>query len=437
MPSTVSHSQLKSLSWRVNLLWTSAGTLVYAAGNWAILCLIAKLGTAEMVGQYALGLAVTAPVLMLAQMNLRAVLATDARGEHCFHDYWKLRLNGTLVGLAAIVALAAFGHERKTAAVIIAVGLAQAVEGVSDIYYGLMQRHERMDRITVSLIWKGTLSLAATGLGVWATGSVFWGVAAMFTGRLLVLVLYDAARGSRDFVAAEPKLESNFRQSTARQLSLLWLAAPLAAVMLLNSLCTNMPRYFVDHYMGTRELGIFSAAASLVSLGNTMVNAIGQAVTPRLAKLLAWDGREKFASFSLGLMAAGGALGVCAVACAIWLGPWVLRLMFRPEYASHNDLLIVLMAAGAAGYVASMAGYAVTAARSFRPQAPVFALAAVVTLVACAWFIPTRGLAGAAIAVGISSAVQLAGLAVIFVRVLWRGGATHRAVLAPEAPVEA
>jgi O-antigen/teichoic acid export membrane protein len=90
------------------------------------------------------------------------------------------------------------------------------------------------------------------------------------------------------------------------------------------------------------------------------------------------------------------------------------------------------MVAGA-GYVASMAGYAVTAARSFQPQAPVFALAAVAALGACAWLVPSRGLAGAAVAVGISSAVQLAGLAFIFVRVLWRGGMRHCAVLAPEA----
>jgi len=435
MSTTVSNPHSKSLSWRVNVLWTSAGTLVYAAGNWAVLCLIAKLGSPEMLGQYALGLAVTAPVLMLAQMNLRAVLATDARGEHCFRDYWKLRLNGTLIGLVAIVALAAIGHDGKTAAVIVAVGLSQAVEGVSDIYYGLMQRHERMDRITVSLIWKGALSLIATGLGIWATGSVLWGIAAMFTGRLLVLVFYDAARGSRDFVAAEPRIESSFREAAARQLSLLWLAAPLAAVMLLNSLCTNMPRYFVDHYLGVRELGIFSAAASLVSLGNTMVNAIGQAVTPRLAKLMAWEGRQKFASFSFGLMGFGAALGVCAVACAVLLGPWVIRLMFRPEYAQHNGLLVLLMVAGGVGYVASMAGYAVTAARSFQPQAPVFALATLVTLAACAWLIPGRGLPGAALAVCISSAAQLAGLGFVLARVLFAGGMPRRAVLAPEAHV--
>ena len=325
------------------------------------------------------------------------------------------------------------GHAFSTAAVIVAVGMSQAVEGISDIYYGLMQRHERMDRITVSMLWKGATSLIAMAAGLWATGSALWGVVAMFAVRLAVLVFYDAGPGSRDFVATEPRIASTRRESFERQVSLFWLAAPLAVVMLLNSLCSNMPRYFMDHYMGTRELGIFAAAASLVSAGNTLVNAVGQAVTPRLAKLLAWEGREKFTSFSLRLMGFGAALGVCAVACAVVLGPWTMRLMFKPEYAQHNELLVALMIAGGAGYVTSMLGYAVTAARSFQPQALVFAVATLAAFAACAWLVPAHGLLGAAWAMGMASAVQLVGLIAIFVKVTWGARLPQRAALAPEA----
>src|ERR1039457_1440482 len=197
MPQTTPNPRVKALPWQWNLVWTSAGTLVYAACNWAMLSAIAKLGTPEMVGQFALGLAVTAPVLLLAQMNLRAVLATDARGEHGFRDYRALRMHATVAGLLVILGIAAAGYGGKVAALIAAVGLAQAVEGISDIYYGLMQRHERMDRITISLGLRGPLGLAAMVAGVWATRSVLWGAGALFAARLLVLALYDGAVGSR------------------------------------------------------------------------------------------------------------------------------------------------------------------------------------------------------------------------------------------------
>jgi O-antigen/teichoic acid export membrane protein len=104
------------------------------------------------------------------------------------------------------------------------------------------------------------------------------------------------------------------------------------------------------------------------------------------------------------------------VACAATLGRWVLALMFRAEYAEHAGLLTALMVAGAIGYLASLLGYAVTAARSFRAQMPLFVVVTSATLIASALLIPAHGLAGAAIASGISSAVQLAGLAILFLR---------------------
>src|SRR5690348_17107842 len=148
----------KPLSWRLNLLWTSGGTALYAACNWAMLSAIAKLGTTEMVGEFALAMSLALPVLSLAQMNLRAIVATDARGEHRFRDYRALRIAATILGVLVIAAVGGFGYSARVAWIIVLVAMAQGIEGISDIYYGLMQQHERMDRITASLALRGPLA---------------------------------------------------------------------------------------------------------------------------------------------------------------------------------------------------------------------------------------------------------------------------------------
>jgi len=66
--------------------WTLAGNGLYAASQWAMLSLAAKLGGREMLGEYALAVALTAPVAMLAHLNLRTVLATDVGGRRPFGD---------------------------------------------------------------------------------------------------------------------------------------------------------------------------------------------------------------------------------------------------------------------------------------------------------------------------------------------------------------
>jgi len=87
-----------ALSLRANFLWTFVGNAVYAACQWGMLVVLAKLGTPEMVGQFALGLAVTAPVLMFFNLQLRAVQSTDSQDEYSFEHYLGLRLVTTILG---------------------------------------------------------------------------------------------------------------------------------------------------------------------------------------------------------------------------------------------------------------------------------------------------------------------------------------------------
>src|SRR5450759_4705386 len=76
----------QGLSLRRNFGWTVAGNVIYAGCQWGVLIVIAKSGTPAMVGQFALALAVTAPIMILANQGLRALQATDAQRHFTFGD---------------------------------------------------------------------------------------------------------------------------------------------------------------------------------------------------------------------------------------------------------------------------------------------------------------------------------------------------------------
>jgi O-antigen/teichoic acid export membrane protein len=71
------------------------------------------------------------------------------------------------------------------------------------------------------------------------------------------------------------------------------------------------------------------------------------------------------------------------------------------------------MAASGALYLGSTMGVAVTAARCFLPQLPLFALSVVATTLSCYLLVPTMGMRGAAAAIFISSIIQSAGGALL------------------------
>src|SRR5262245_26234 len=108
--------QPKALTIRHNFAWTFVGNLVYAASQWAMLAVLAKLGNPVMVGQFALALSISAPVIMFTNLALRQVQATDARRDYSFGIYLGLRLITTALSLLIVAGIVlAAGYRRETA----------------------------------------------------------------------------------------------------------------------------------------------------------------------------------------------------------------------------------------------------------------------------------------------------------------------------------
>jgi O-antigen/teichoic acid export membrane protein len=392
-----------------------------------MLVVLAKLGSPELVGQYTLGLAITVPVLSLATLKTRLVQATDARREYLFGDYFGLRLITTAMALLVIgVVVLVSGYGRETTLVILAVGIAKAFECISDVFYGLFQQRERMERVAKSRVIKGLLSLAALSVGIYVTGSVFWGVMALALVWALVWVGYDIPSGASllkpmprpALDEGDPKAEIRPRWEMRTLASLAWLALPLGIVVTLESLGTHIPRYFVERYLGVYLLGIFAPMAYLKRVGNTVIIALGLSACPRLAKYYAAGNGRAFRTLLLKLVGIGALLGGAGVLVTIVAGREILTLLYQPEYAEYHTVFVMLMVAAAIDYVATFLDYGMTAARYFRPQMYLFAVIVATAALACLWLIPSSGLYGAATAVIIASVVRAGGSLAIVMYVL-------------------
>ena len=79
-------------------------------------------------------------------------------------------------------------------------------------------------------------------------------------------------------------------------MALTLLALPVGVVTAIGSLDINIPRYFIEHDIGARDLGIFAALAYPLVAGTTVVNALGQSAAPRLARYYADRDYPAFAS---------------------------------------------------------------------------------------------------------------------------------------------
>jgi O-antigen/teichoic acid export membrane protein len=403
------------LSLRSNFAWVLTGNVVYAACQWGAIVALAKLGSSFMIGQFSLGLAISTPVLMFTNLHLRAVQATDARRLSSFGEYLGLRSAMTLCGLAVIGGIAWFGnYERQTAMVILAVALAKGIETLSDIHYGLFQLNDRLDQIGRSMMLRGGLSVLALTTGLYATHSVLWGCVALALVWLAALLFFDVPRGRRFAAlaarAGEPAggvMPGRPAHRYQRQWNLMWTALPLGISTTMAALNLNMPRYFIHSRLGERQLGIYSAMAYATVAMILVADSLGHCAIPRMSRLYAAGRLVEFRSLLLRLVAAGGSLGLAGLVVARVLGVRLLALVYGREYAAHYRIFLVLILATAIHCVACMLTSAVTSARCFRVQVPLYALVVGSNAIACARWVPTAGLAGGAAAMVVAAAMHL------------------------------
>lgn len=407
---------LNPLSLRVNITWTLAGNAVYVLCQWAVIVILAKLGTPTLVGQYALGLAIATPAFVFSSLALRTLLVTDTKNTHPFGVYLALRLTlTTLVFIAIFAGYSMASTPGETSMIVIAVAALKGSESINEIFYGFIQKHERMDAAAKSKAAKGVVTLAALSAALMLGYSLFIALLAALACRMLIFCLFDLTRCA--LVRADAEDPDN-RLTPAWNFSamhrLFFTALPLGIVLMLISLSLQMPRIFLEGFHDEHALGIFAALASLLAAGNQVVSALGESASPQLAKRYNDMRYAEFRTLSLKLIGFSAMMGALATLAVTAFGRPLLTLLFDAEYAEYNQALIIIMAASIFFYPSVILGYCATTSRRLRYQPWLVIVVAAATFAACMAIIPSYGVVGAAYVILISAATRIIAYLVLF-----------------------
>jgi O-antigen/teichoic acid export membrane protein len=391
-----------------NVTWSIAGNGGYALCQWLVLVVIARLGNPAMVGDYALGLAVGAPVVLLANLSLRTVLVTDPHSEHPFRRYLTVRLAAMAAAMGVIgAAVLIFG---LPAAVVLLVGAAKAFDGVGDIYLGLLQRHHDQRSIAAAQLVNGGLTVALTAALLFGTSSIGWAAAGSAAASLITWVMCCAPFAGRFHNRPDPRVPRHTHRADGGVAGLLWTALPLGLASGVSSLSVNVPRYALQHHLGAAALGLFAAAGYLVLTGNVFFSAVAQTLLPRLSELRANGTPEGFRGLLRQALIGVGVAGGLGVWAAALFGSGLLRRLYGDEYGGPpaGRVLTVLTLATALGGACFVLDAGLSAARRFTGQLAVNAAVLVAGALGALALVPRYGVLGAAWATAGAAAVHCA-----------------------------
>ena len=375
---------------RADFSWSLAGGALYAFAQWLLLIAMARWGSPRMVGEWALALSVTAPVFIFAQFKLRFVQAAEVADEYPWQSYVALRARSMLLSLAAVVLIAAVFYRDTVGTVIILIGVGKAFEGICDLIYGRQQRALLMRGITVALVRRAILVLAAGTIAVWYSRSAVWTSAAVMAAQALGLFL--------DWRLAPFPMHAAWMWSLAPDKRIAALARrtlPLGVATALGSLQVNVPRLVLDSAVSREAVGSFSLLAYPFLLGGLVITSLCNIALPRLTRRAASGEWRVFRRSVLLLCIAGAALWAAGVLTTALLGDAVLRLLYPPAYSAFTTELRWMSVAVGFSWCFVFIGTALDAVREYRPQPWIFGASTLVIASSCVLLVPRYGLLGA------------------------------------------
>jgi O-antigen/teichoic acid export membrane protein len=256
---------------------------------------------------------------------------------------------------------------------------------------------------------RGLLSLATMTVTLYSFRNLAAALAAQVIVWGGVLCVYDL-RNARFWQSTRPQFDRRIL------IGLFWLALPLGIVAGLSNLSAQAPRYAMEHFWGQRELGIFSAIASLGFFARLVTMALSRSALPRLSRFYAQDDFGQFVRLLLRLMGIGVTVGALGIMGAALFGKSFLSIVYTEEYAAHTDVLLVVMASVGVVATFTFLGTAVAATQQFAVQALVHVAKLTAIGIACYVLVPRWGALGAAWAVLIGALVS----SPVYFFIIWR-----------------
>lgn len=341
---------------------------LFGVQQWAMVAILARTADAAAVGVLGYGLAIIVPLAGFFGLGMRQGIATDLDDQFSFRDYLTTRvaLIAALLGTAFLVFFLLVDDPVARAAALLLL-VPKGIELMSEMAYGVFQRHGRLAAISLSLILRASAGLLGFWAGLQLGGDLVGAVLGWGLAWIAVYICYDAPRMMRCLFGQAAAASAGRRATVLVAMGrMMAVQAPLGVSALVGNLGISAPRLLLEPVVTLEVLGVFTAVFMIFQAANTLAVAVLQLFMTPLARALRGAARRRLVQL------VGGASALVLVGlAAMWAlflvaGSEMLGLMYGPDYAAHGPLLLQLAAGWSAAYLSIIFRYMVTATRSFR-----------------------------------------------------------------------
>ncbi|WP_293750654.1 hypothetical protein [uncultured Paraglaciecola sp.] len=369
-----------------DILITLFSNLVLAFSQWVLIASLNYSGNIGVVGQYSYALALAGFFLTVGQVGLRQYILSSSINVDQLEQLFVTRLLASILTWGLLVLYALLVVDDIYFWLVLLIGLAKIAENMSDLAHGFYQRKFMVMQIARSRIARSIFT-PLVFLGVFFnTDNISYACVAMLITWVIIFMVFD-------------KEAMDTKQQGLNKVNfvpvILVNAYPLGITSVLVLLVVSMPLFILAKMADDIQVGQYASVFYFVTAGSLIMQSVLQVISPIIVAHLKDRLHSNIITLAKNCYLLAIAYGLIGVFLAVYIGEWVLQLVYGDSFNGLGSLVVLAALINLALAIQAVGGIVLTAHGIFKFQMKVMSFSVLISAIAGYYCIINFGVSGA------------------------------------------
>ena len=358
-----------------NVIWSTIGIACNVFISLFFLIIAARLNTVKDVGIFSFSFALANTMYVLGSFGGRVYQVTDSNGEFDDSEYVGFRyVSSVAMIVLTVIFIVVNRYDFYKSAIMVLLVAFKFIESISDAYFGVMQKNNKLYCVGKSMTAKAVLGITIFFVVDLLTKDLALSILSLVVVNLIIFILYDLKVVNK-IKYVKPKFKMN------TLINMFKVCFYFCAVMFLTSLVINFPRYAVDLY-STEEI---QAVYGIIIMPATCIALFGQFILqPILVNLTNLHNEGDTEGFRSLINKAIVLLTVFTIICEIGayiIGIPFLEIVYGMELKMYKFALLAVIFGALFSTIAAVLSVALTTMRVTKEQLYLYLINTIVAII--------------------------------------------------------
>lgn len=322
-----------------SFLWNTLGTSLNAFNSLFFMIAVTRINGVDNAGIFTIAFSTACIIYIIGLYSGRIYQVTEPNKKITNKDYIANKVITTLSMIVIVILFCIIkGYTLFKTVIFILLTSYKAMEAFADVFYGILQKNDELDKVGKSLFFKSIISIILFVLIDILTKNMIISISVMLIINILILLFYDI-RNSKKYI------EKTSNINKEHVFKIFKFGFFTFAISFLGMYILNAPKYAIDNFLQDNYQTIFG----IIVMPATVIGLVAQfLIHPYLNNILKlYENRDKkgLNNIILKLIIAIVIIGMISSLLAYFLGPEVLGLVYSIDLTTYRVQLLLIIVA--------------------------------------------------------------------------------------------